>query len=49
MAYQVKPEDYKDVEYIIVDPSCSGSGMYRRTELNNDKVVPSINDLLFDQ
>ena len=24
----LNPEDYQDVEYILMDPSCSGSGMY---------------------
>lgn len=26
----LKPEEYKDVEYILVDPSCSGSGKHDR-------------------
>ncbi|KAI6652266.1 28S rRNA (cytosine-C(5))-methyltransferase isoform X3-like [Oopsacas minuta] len=29
---KVKPSDYTDVEYILVDPSCSGSGMANRVD-----------------
>ena len=32
---KVKPADYKDVEYILVDPSCSGSGMVNRVSQPN--------------
>ena len=32
---KVKPADYKDVEYILVDPSCSGSGMVNRVNQPN--------------
>ena len=36
---KVKPADYKDVEYILVDPSCSGSGMINR--VNQPKIDQS--------
>ena len=30
MSTQVSPSDYEDVEYMLVDPSCSGSGIVGR-------------------
>ena len=35
--FQVDPTMYDDVNYILVDPSCSGSGIYKR--LNYDSEV----------
>ncbi|XP_053997732.1 28S rRNA (cytosine-C(5))-methyltransferase [Hylaeus anthracinus] len=40
-ALTINSDDYPDVEYILVDPSCSGSGMLDRQLMNGDeKVVP---------
>ncbi|CAL8094582.1 unnamed protein product [Orchesella dallaii] len=46
------PEEYKDVEYILVDPSCSGSGMYGRLEIqlqSREKDAERIQRLSFYQ
>ena len=32
MSTQVSPSDYEDVEYMLVDPSCSGSGIVGRVD-----------------
>jgi len=29
---ELKPNDFKQVEYIVLDPSCSGSGIFHRNE-----------------
>lgn len=36
-ALSIVPEQYEKVEYILVDPSCSGSGMIKRHDLNDEK------------
>ena len=30
--FKVRPEDYSSTEYILVDPSCSGSGILSRQD-----------------
>ncbi|XP_052274457.1 28S rRNA (cytosine-C(5))-methyltransferase-like [Dreissena polymorpha] len=41
------PQDaqFKDVEYILVDPSCSGSGMLQRTDENSTTSVERLQQL----
>lgn len=39
-ALTVTPEQCPDVEYILVDPSCSGSGMQNRMSLDPDENSP---------
>jgi putative methyltransferase len=34
---QVNPQEYKDVQYILLDPSCSGSGIVSRLEFQDSK------------
>ena len=36
---QIDPVDYRDTEYILVDPSCSGSGIFKRLSYHNVSVV----------
>jgi len=36
---EINPEDYSDVEYIIVDPSCSGDGMVNRNSMAGSEVT----------
>ena len=42
--FQVRPEEHSDTEYILVDPSCSGSGIANR--LNYDSVRSAVVALL---
>jgi putative methyltransferase len=37
---RIRPDDYSDTEYILVDPSCSGSGMIDRLNYSCDGVSP---------
>ena len=34
--------DYPNVEYILVDPSCTGSGIVRRSEITSDTSLDRI-------
>jgi putative methyltransferase len=34
---QINPGDYGDTEYILVDPSCSGSGILKRLSYHNNE------------
>ena len=36
---QIKVEDYKETEYILVDPSCSGSGITNRLSYHSVSIL----------
>ncbi|XP_023322278.1 probable 28S rRNA (cytosine-C(5))-methyltransferase isoform X2 [Eurytemora carolleeae] len=40
---EIQPQDYSDVEYIVLDPSCSGTGMINRNSLEDQ--APTLESL----
>ena len=49
MSTQVSPSDYEDVEYMLVDPSCSGSGIVGRVDYEQVSIRLFSSRYLFNQ
>ena len=43
----MSPIDYGNVEYILVDPSCSGSGIVKRHEVHHEVILVNVHSVTF--